>query len=82
MFIKVETIVKGKLVPRHVNVLMCTVIHDISPDDESNKHGHKSVLFNSNGYAVYSYLTADEIITAVQGTVVTEEAIKSIQEGK
>lgn len=80
MFIKVNSIVKGKPVPRHVNVLMCTVIHDVE-EGADNPHNFKSVLYNSNGYAMYSYLNADDIIQAVQGNVVTEEAIQSQQEG-
>lgn len=82
MFIKVDTLVEGKMVPKHINVLMCTVVHDILPDDPKNKSGHKSVLYNSNGYASYSYLTADQIISAVQGNVVTEKDIVNHNEGK
>lgn len=80
MFLKVDTIHNGKVVPKHINVLMCTIIHDIPQDDPANKHNHKSVLYNSNGYASYSNLTADQIATAVQGVVITEDTIRKQQE--
>jgi hypothetical protein len=80
MFLKVSTIHNGKPVDKHVNVLMCTIIHDIDPTDPANKYGHKSVLYNSNGYASYSNLSADTIISAIQGQVFTEDFIQQQQE--
>ena len=76
MFVQVLTPSKdGELIKKQINLLCASVIHDINPDDAGNKGKFRSVIFMPNGYAAYSYLTADQLVKAVQGSVVPEQDI-------
>lgn len=81
MFLKVNTIGKdGQLTHKYINLGLITIMHDIPESDPANKHGHKSVLYNSNGYATYSFLSTDQICAWYQPDAVSEQDIQQ-QEG-
>lgn len=76
MFIQVNSKDKqGNPITKQVNLLNASIIHDINPDDPDNKGKYKSVIYMGNGYAAYSMLTEAQLVTAVQGAVVTEQDV-------
>lgn len=83
MFVEVNSTDKqGKSITKQVNLLNASIIHDINPDDPENKGKYKSVIYMQNGYAAYSMCSAAQLVLAVQGAVVHEQAIIQQQEGK
>lgn len=67
MFIEVSSIKNGDLVHKYVNLSTVSVMQEMDLDDRRNIHGHKTVLFTTNGYALYSYASIQEIIQKVEG---------------
>jgi len=76
MFVEVKGKDKqGNDITKQVNLLNASIIHDINPDDPDNKGKFNSVIYMQNGYAAYSMCSAAQLVQAVQGNVVPEQAI-------
>ena len=65
MFIEAQHKLKnGELVSRFINLSQISYIQEVK---ETNEHGHKSVLFTNNGFALYSQAEPKAILAWYQG---------------
>lgn len=84
MFLKVYNLDKdNNLVGKHINLSNVSLVHNCDMESPYNKAKFASVIYTTNGYAVYSRLTAEQVVSYIQEHgVVTEDDVLAILEGE